>query len=340
MIEGTCVVSKELPANFKLLPSEEEVMDNPKRFCEMQVAINNYTNLAQKTGQRYVLQHKSPHYTTKDLDEYYELDFSREIPTNSKHLRGFEFSIVTHRGCIGNCNFCALKLIQGEKIISRSEESLLREMKKFTDKTYFRGNVDDLGGPSANMYGMDCSLRDSCRKDCLDCKKLDKSHLKLLELLKKSRTVPGIKNVYIRSGIRYDLAPKEYIKEIAENHIYDTLRVAPEHVNKKVLHLMNKDYGNFTEFLNFFNGLKSGKRLSYYFITAHPGSSMEEAEELALKIRNLNNVSLQIFTPTPMTNSTCMYHTGLDPETKKKIYVPYSYREKKEQKRIGMRYLE
>ncbi len=339
-IEGTCMVSKELPSNFKSLPSEEEVMENPKLFCEMQLMINNYTNLAQKTGQRYVLQHKSPQYSSKDLDEYYELDFSREIPTNSKHLRGFEFSVVTHRGCIGNCNFCALRLIQGEKIISRSEESLLKEIKSFTNKTYFRGNVDDLGGPSANMYGMDCELKDKCHKDCLDCHKLDTSHSKLLELLKKSRTISGINNVYIRSGVRYDLAPKRYIKEIAENHIYDTLRVAPEHVNKKVLHLMNKDYGDFTEFLNFFNSLKSGKSLSYYFITAHPGSSMDEAEELALKIKNLHNVSLQIFTPTPMTNSTCMYHTGLDPETKKKIYVPYSYREKKEQKRIGMRYLE
>jgi len=336
MIEGSCFISKELPNNFKELPTEEEVIESKEKFCEMQLMINNHTNLAQKTGQRYILQYKSPQYTTENLDEYYELDFTREIPSDSKHLRGFEFSVVTHRGCVGNCNFCALRLIQGNKIISRSEESILKEIKKFNKMIYFRGNVDDLGGPSANMYGMDCSLKDKCRKDCLNCKKLDKSHSKLLELLKKARNLSGINNVYIRSGIRYDLAPKKYIKKIAENHIYDTLKIAPEHVDKKVLHLMNKDHGDFKEFLNFFNSLKSGKELSYYFITAHPGSSMKEAEELALEIRDLNNVSVQVFTPTPMTMSTCMYHTGLDPETKKKIYVPYSYREKKEQKRVLM----
>ena len=334
MIEGTCLISKELPDNFKELPSEEEVIENKEKFCDMQLMINNYTNVAQKTGQRYILQYKSPQYTTENLDEYYELDFTREIPSDSKHLRGFEFSVVTHRGCVGNCNFCALRLIQGNKIISRSEKSILKEIKSFPNKIYFRGNVDDLGGPSANMYGMDCSLRESCRKDCLNCEKLDKSHSKLLELLKKVRNLSGINKVYIRSGIRYDLAPKKYIKEIAENHIYDTLKIAPEHVDKKVLHLMNKDYGDFTEFLNFFNSLNSGKELSYYFITAHPGSSMKEAEELALEIRDLRNVSVQVFTPTPMTMSTCMYHTGLDPETKKKIYIPYSYKEKKDQKRI------
>ena len=207
-----------------------------------------------------------------------------------------------------------------------------------TKLPHFKGNVDDLGGPSANMYGMDCR---KCEKsNCLECKQLDKSHQKLIQLLRKARKIPDIKNVYLRSGIRYDLAPKEYIKEIAEHHLYDTLRIAPEHVNKEVLQLMNKNNGDFKEFVDFFNSLKCGKGLSYYYIAAHPGSSMKEAKELGEIVRGLKLVSLQVFTPTPMTLSTCMYYTGINPLTGKKVYVPYTYREKKEQKKAVMERLE
>ena len=345
-IKGTCLISRELPKDFILLPSEEELIpvkdddktieESKQKFMQMQLQLNNYQNLAQPTGKRFILQYQSPQYTSKDLDEYYELPFSREIPKDSKHLRGFEFSVVTHRGCIGNCNFCALRMIQGDKIISRSEESILREIKNLTKLPYFKGNIDDLGGPSANMYGMDCQL---CHKNCLDCNKLERNHKKLIQLLKKARQIPGIKCVYIRSGIRYDLAPHDYIKEVAEHHIYDTLRIAPEHVNQDVLRLMNKNKGNYKEFVKYFNSLKSGKKISYYFIAAHPGSSMKEAKELADAVKGLTNVSLQIFTPTPMTMSTCVYYTGIDPKNKKKVYVPYTYKEKKEQKRIVMREL-
>lgn len=332
-IKGTCIIGRELPKEFVLLPSEEEVISSKEKFLEMQLKINNYQNLAQSTGKRFVLQYQSPQYTSKDLDEYYELPFTRTVPKDCPHLRGFEFSVVTHRGCLGNCHFCALKLVQGDKIISRSEESILREIKNLTKLTYFKGNVDDFTGPSANMYGMDCH---QCQGDCLNCKKLDRGHTRLRRLLKKARSLPGIKHVYLRSGIRYDLAPPEYLKEIAKHHLYDTLRIAPEHVNKKVLELMGKDQGEWKEFVQFFNRLKSGKELSYYFITAHPGSSMKEAQELGQAIKGLKNVSLQVFTPTPMTLSTCMYYTGLNPWTKEKVYVPYTYKEKKEQKRVVM----
>ena len=293
--------------------------------------------MAQKVGNRYLLQYQSPEYTSKDLDEYYELPFTREIPV--RELRGFEFSVVTHRGCIGNCSFCALKLVQGDKIISRSEESILREIKGFKELPYFRGNVDDFGGPSANMYGMDCEKRDKCHKECIDCKSLEKDHSKLLHLLKKARSLSEVKNIYICSGIRYDLAPKEYIKEIAKHHIYDTLRIAPEHVNKNVLELMNKNCGELKEFIEFFDSLNCGKELSYYFITSHPGATMKEEQELAQKIKGWKNVRIQIFTPTPMTTSTCMYYTEMNPRTKEKVYVPYSYSEKKEQKRAVMKNL-
>ena len=125
-IDGTCIVGRELPDKFIELPSEEEVLASKEKFGEMQLKLSNYYNMAQKTGKRYVVQHKSPEYTTADLDEYYELPFTRAIPT--KKLRGFEFSIVTHRGCFGNCSFCSLQLVQGEKIISRSEKSILKEI--------------------------------------------------------------------------------------------------------------------------------------------------------------------------------------------------------------------
>jgi uncharacterized radical SAM protein YgiQ len=328
-IKGTCIVTKEINKDATILPSFDEVTKSKEKFCDMQNLLSNNKNLIQKIDNRYILQYKSPVYTSKDLDEYYELSFTRSTP---KELRGFEFSVVTHRGCIANCNFCSLVLLHGNKIISRSKDSILNEIKKITKLKNFKGNIDDLGGPSANMYGMDCDC-DIKNKDCMKCSKLDKTNKKLLDLLKKSRAIKGVNNIYIKSGIMYHLCSKDYIKEIAKHHTFDTIRIAPEHVNKNILKLMNKDYGDLKEFQNEFN--KHGKELSYYFIMAHPGSSMKESHELANEIKKLKNANnVQIFTPTPMTVSTCMYYTGLNPKTKEKIYVPYSYNEKKQQKRI------
>lgn len=331
-IDGTCVVSKEKPKDFTELPSYEEVSKSKEKFCDMQNLFDVNRNLAQKINDRYVLQHKSPKYNSKDLDEYYELPFTREIKT--EHLRGFEFSIVTHRGCIGECNFCSLKIMQGSRIISRSEESILREIKRIAKMKHFKGNIDDLGGPSANMYGMDCYK--CVNGHCVDCEKLDRSNKKLINLLRKARKIPGVKKIFIRSGIRYDLASKEYIDEITKYHLSGTLKIAPEHVNKNVLRLMNKDKGDLDKFVNDFK--RTGKKLAFYFMTAHPGSSMKEAKELRDAVKRLKNAeSVQVFTPTPMTVSTCMYYTSLDPKTRKKIYVPYTYSEKKKQKEILFR---
>jgi uncharacterized radical SAM protein YgiQ len=299
----------------------------------MQLLFSNYSNLSQKTGDFYILQYKFPKYTSKDLDEYYELLYTRQV---TKELRGFEFSVVTHRGCIGNCNFCSLRLTSGDKIISRSQDSILREIKYITTLPHFKGNIDDLSAPSANMYGMDCNLYYDCNKACISCNKLDKSNKKLIELLQKAREVKGIKKIFIRSGIRYDLVTDDYLKEL-KHHISGTLKIAPEHVNPNVLGLMNKDKGNLKDFIERFNRLGCGE-LSFYFMTAHPGSSMNEAEELAKAIKKLTNTEqVQIFTPTPMTMSTCMYYTGLNPITKLPVYVPYTFAEKKEQKRVLMR---
>ena len=329
-ILGTCIVSNNVPPKFIELPSHEQVLESKEKFCDMQNLFSNNRNLAEKYAKEgYILQFKSPEYKSRDLDEYYELPFTREIKSNE--LKGFEFSIVTHRGCIGNCNFCSLSLLSGRRIISRSEDSIIREVERMVKLPHFKGNIDDLGGPSANMYGMDCN---ACEGECLNCPKLNKTHSRLIKLMRKLRNINGVKKVFVRSGIRYDLVNEEYLKDLVKYHISGKLKIAPEHVNKDVLELMNKGKADLGKFIEDFNKLGCGE-LAFYFMVGHPGTGMKESEELAARIEKLRNAeSVQLFTPTPMTVSTCMYYTSMNPKTKKKIYVPYSFREKKEQKRI------
>ncbi|KYC45481.1 MAG: hypothetical protein AMQ74_01900 [Candidatus Methanofastidiosum methylothiophilum] len=335
-IFGTCIISKELENDFDILPSFKEVKEDPVKFCEMQKALSNNKNLAQFYDNNYLLQYAYPEYTQEDLDWIYSLPFSRKLHPESL-LKMAKFSVVTHRGCIGNCNFCSLRLHQGDKIISRSEESILKEIVSLTKNKEFKGYIDDLGGPSANMYGMDCAER--CNNDCLKCSKLDKSHAKLIRLLKKARAIKGIKKVFVRSGIRYDLAieSKDYIKELSEHHISGCLKIAPEHFSEEVLKNMNKDNSRFDEFVSFFENLNIGKKqyLRYYLMICHPGDDEEEILKMKNKIKNLSNIeSFQVFTPTPMTNSTCMYWTGINPITMKKVKVIHDYKTKKKLKRI------
>jgi uncharacterized radical SAM protein YgiQ len=337
-IKGTCIISKDLDLdldrieeNIKL-PSWDEVSESKEKYCDMQNLFSVEKNLYQKIDNRYIIQYNYPNYSSNDLDYYYSFPYSRKMP---KNLRGFEFSVVSHRGCIGECNFCSLKLTQGNKIISRSEESILEEIKNITKLPNFKGNIDDLGGPSANMYGMDCNKCNDKSKSCIECKNLNRTNKRLVNLLKKALEIKGIKNIYIRSGIRFDLCSKEYLKLLCSKHIYDTLKIAPEHINKNVLKLMNKDKGELKDFIKDFKKYLCGKEISFYFMTAHPGSSIKEAKELADYIKTLKNCeTVQIFTPTPMTISTCMYYTGLNTKNKEKIYIPYTYNEKKEQKRL------
>jgi uncharacterized radical SAM protein YgiQ len=328
-IEGTCIRERELPEEFIELPSHEIVSKSKEKFCDMQNLFDSNKNLAEKIDNFYVLQFKFPEYTSKDLDEYYEMPFTRKI--SGDNLKGFEFSVVTHRGCIGDCNFCSLRLMCLGNITSRSEESILREIKYITKLPNFKGNIDDLGGPSANMYGMDCN---KCKNNrCINCKNLDKSHSKLIHLLKEIKKIREVKKLFVRSGVRFDLATDEYLREL-KPHISGTLKIAPEHVSANVLELMNKDKGDVNEFIERFRKLGCGE-LSFYFMVAHPGTTMKEAKELADKMKNLKNTkSVQIFTPTPMTNSTCMYYTGLNPRDKKPVYIPRSYKDKKDQRRI------
>lgn len=335
-IGGTCIISREIDSSFELLPLFEEVKNNKIKFCEMHAAFSNTKNLAQEYNNNYVLQYKYPDYTPEDLDWIYSLDYSRNLNPKSL-LKMAKFSVVTHRGCIGKCNFCSVALHQGDKIISRTEKSILNEIKKLTKHPDFKGYIDDFGGPSANMYGMDCDRK--CSSICMTCKDLDTSHKKILSLLRRARKIKGIKKIFIRSGIRYDLAlnSKEYIKEISDHHISGCLKIAPEHFSEKVLKLMNKDNSRFDEFISFFESVNKDKKqhLKYYIMICHPGDSEREILILKDRISRLKNIEkFQVFTPTPMSISACMYWTGLNPFTLEKIKVIHDYKTKKKLKRI------
>lgn len=335
-IAGTCIKARDRPDGFETLPPFKKVVEDKKAFCEMTVALSNRKNLAQGYDNNFVLQYKYPDYTTADLDWIFSLGYERVLRPGST-LELAHFSVVTHRGCFGRCNFCSIALHQGDKIISRSEKSIIDEIRRLTKHPQWKGYIDDLGGPSVNMYGMDCESR--CDKGCLGCKKLDMSHSRLLSLMRKARDVPGVKKVFVRSGIRYDLAleSREYIKELSEHHVSGTLKIAPEHFDREVLALMNKDNSRFNEFVDLFEKLnqRSGQALRYYLMIGHPGDDEVKVQALKERTVGLKNIEkFQYFTPTPMSVSSCMYWTGLDPFTLKPVKVVYDYHSKKILKRI------
>jgi uncharacterized radical SAM protein YgiQ len=317
------------------------VSGDSAKFCEAQRLFSNRRQLAQAHAGRYVLQFPMPEYTTADLDWICGLPYSRHVPPGFSEFALARFSVVTHRGCIGDCSFCSLALHQGDRIVSRSEGSIIEEIRRLTRHPEFKGYIDDLGGPTANMYGMDCPA--PCPEGrCLPCKKLDRSHSRLIRLMKRARAVPGVKKVFVRSGIRYDLAmeSREYLRELCAHHISGLLKIAPEHVSPRVLRLMNKGRDRSAEFRRLFKELNRGRRqqLKGYYMVAHPGTSEKEACELARHLEKLQREGerpvegVQVFTPTPMTRSTCMYRTGVDPITCEPVYVPRTFAEKKAQK--------
>jgi len=350
-IRGTATIRAEAPEGALIIPSFEEVQADKDKFCEAQKRLTTRKTIAQKHANRFVVQYAAPEYTPADLDRVYGLPFTRRIPDSFPELGMARFSVQTHRGCRGRCSFCSLSLHQGDRIVSRSERSILEEIRRMTKHPEWRGFVDDLGGPTANMYGLDEAG-------------IEEAHRRLIGLMRAARKVPGVKKVFVRSGIRYDLAVEspEYVRELARHHVSGLLKVAPEHVSEKVLRLMNKSGGRLKleEFRKMFaeaassetgeagggrDGARGGYRerpqhLKYYFMVAHPGTSEKEARELADFLRELERggekpvEGVQIFTPTPMTRSTCMYHTGKDPITGETVYVPRPYAEKKAQKRM------
>lgn len=290
--------------------------------------------------------------STPELDLIYELPFTRcahpsyhdPIPA----LEPVQFSIVSHRGCFGGCSFCALTHHQGRIIQSRSEESLVREVQRFTNREDFRGVVQDVGGPTANMYMLSCPrwIKEGACRDrvcSVSCPSLEVNLRKQIELLKKLRSIPGVERVFISSGIRHDLIcadSSSYLEEICKHHVSGHLKVAPEHISKTVTAYMNKpDLEMFEEFREYFaNAVSQTDKELYilpYFMSGHPGCTIRDMILLAEYIRDnrLYTEQVQDFTPSPMTVSTTMYYTGLNPFTMKPIHVPKG-REKRIQRAL------
>jgi uncharacterized radical SAM protein YgiQ len=279
--------------------------------------------------------------TQEELDSIYELPFSRcshpsyKLPIPA--LEPVQFSVTSHRGCFGGCSFCALTHHQGRIIQSRSSDSIVREVTRMTKMPAFRGTVQDIGGPTANMYSLSCDQWES-RGACADrhcspsCKNLSTSHEDQCRLLERLRGIPGVKHVFIGSGIRYDLVLADdsgYLGTVCDHHISGHLKVAPEHIAPVVTGIMNKPGREvFDRFCTAFETLQQGKKkrqyLLPYFMSGHPGCTIPDMIALAEYIRdhNLYTEQVQDFTPTPMSVSSCMYYTGLNPFTLEPVHVP------------------
>jgi uncharacterized radical SAM protein YgiQ len=313
--------------------------------------------VAEPYGERCVVQNPPPlPLTQQKLDALYELPFTRaphpcygekDIPA----LRTVLTSVVTHRGCFGGCSFCSIGHHQGRIIQSRSRASVLREVETLTRNPRFKGTISDVAGPSANMYGYACDRAESgqaCpRPHCLHpspCKRLRDGYERTLRLLRAVRKAPGVKHAFIQSGIRHDLALSgkglAYLEELVNHHVSGTLKVAPEHSEKKVLDLMRKpDFAAYEEFKRLFDKMnrRAGLRqyLVSYFISAHPGCGLEEMKALRgnLKRLGLEPEQIQDYTPLPGTEASVMFATGLDPFTDRPIFVARSDRERRQQRR-------
>lgn len=289
--------------------------------------------------------------TTNELDRIYELPYSRAAHPSYKEpvpaLEPVRFSITSHRGCFGSCSFCALTHHQGRIVQSRSIESIIREATKLTRMSWFKGIIQDVGGPTANMYGLTCASwkHGACRdKLCsADCPSMDADHKHQVELLRRLRAIPGVRKVFIGSGIRHDLVLADrsgYLEELCRHHVSGHLKIAPEHVVGKVTECMHKPPKEVLDaFRQRFDAVNrvSGKEqyLVPYLMSGHPGCTVADMIDLAEYIRDhrMYTEQVQDFTPTPMTVSTAMYYTGLDPFTLKAVHVPKG-REKRIQRAI------
>ncbi|WP_263832766.1 YgiQ family radical SAM protein [Sulfurospirillum oryzae] len=367
-VKGLCYISKEPKEEYLTLPSHDETLADKLKFMDMfDIFYHNNDpisakGLCQKVDARYLIQNPPALYlTTEEMDEVSALPFMRDVhPYHKKDgavkaLETIKFSISTHQGCYGECSFCAISVHQGRTIRSRSEDSILKEAKHFTTYKDFKGIISDLGGPTANMYGYECSKKLSkgtCEdKSCMFpklCKALKPTHKKQLDLLRKVRALPGIKKAFVASGIRYDLISDdksygyEYLKEIVEHHLSGQMKIAPEHIDDEILALMGKPgKESLVEFKALFDRLsrESGKKqfLTYYLIAAHPGCEekhMHSLKQFASNVLKINPEQAQIFTPTPSTYATLMYYTGLHPITRKPLFVEKDMHKKERQKEI------
>ena len=348
------------------LHSFEECQRSKRAEAENYQVIERESNkiecatLVQRHGDRLVVVNPpEPPMTTEEIDASFDLPYMR-LPHPKYKKRGpipaFEmirWSVNTHRGCFGGCSFCTISAHQGKQIASRSEESILNEVNLITQDPEFHGVLTDLGGPSANMWRMKGKNQELCRKctrySCsmpTMCKNLDSDHRAMSLLLKKVATHPKVKHLYVGSGIRCDLFTEgnggwQYFREVVLHHTSGRLKVAPEHTSEKVLKTMRKpSFTLFEETKRRFDEICKQAGLRYqlipYFISSHPGCRLQDMAELAVKMKHMGYrlEQIQDFTPTPMTLSTEMYYTGIDPTTMEPVYVARHPNEKQQQRQM------
>ena len=358
-IPGTCVMAKRVPEGFVEIASLEEVTASKRAYAlafreqyEQQDPVRGKP-LAQKHGKKYLLQNvPDMPLSREELDRVYALPYARNWhPMYDKDggvpaLAEVKYSIASVRGCFGACNFCALTFHQGRIVTSRSKKSILEEAKGFVKEKDFKGYIHDVGGPTANFRRPACDgqwKHGACKnKQCLfpaPCKNLVADHREYMDILRSLRELDGVKKVFVRSGIRYDYVLQDmksgFLSEIAKHHVSGQLKVAPEHVSPRTLHYMGKPgcevYDDFVRRYKQINehlGLK--QYLVPYFMSSHPGCTLEDAIRLAeyMKKTGQHPDQVQDFYPTPGTMSTTMFYTGLDPRDMTEVYVPRSPHEK------------
>lgn len=367
-IRGLSYISKEIKEGYLELPSYENCVKDKKEFIKaFETFYHNCDSilskgLYQKCGDRYLIQNPpSENFSSRELDAIYSMDFERDVHPYYKKmgevraLDTIKTSVTTHRGCYGECNFCAIAIHQGRTVISRTEDSIVDEVKEITKMKKFKGNIADVGGPTANMYQVECKKKlkfGACQdRRCLypqKCPALKIDHSKQIDLLKRLKGIDKIKKIFIASGIRYDMILDDkkcgqmYMEEIIKDHVSGQMKIAPEHTEDKVLSLMGKQgKAPLKEFKEKFYQInkKLGKKqfLTYYLIAAHPGCNekdMLDLKRFASAELRVNPEQVQIFTPTPLTYSTLMYYTEMDPFTGKKLFVEKDNGKKQKQKDI------
>lgn len=366
--DGTVYLESDknaLPENTVIVNSYDEVSSDKTAYAETflkqsaeQDAVRGKP-VAQLDRDFYVVQNPpSMPLTTQELDDVYMLPYERDYHPIYKSQGGVpaisevKFSLTSCRGCFGGCSFCALTFHQGRTITSRSHESLLAEAEILTKLPGFKGNIHDVGGPTANFRAPSCKRQLThgvCKnRQCLfptPCKNLEVSHSDYLSLLRKLRKVNGVKRVFVRSGIRYDYLlydnDESFFTELCKYHISGQLKVAPEHISDHVLKYMGKPgqsvYEKFSDkFYEINERLGKKQFLVPYLMSSHPGSRIKDAVYLAefLRDNHMNPEQVQDFYPTPGSLSTCMYYTGIDPRTMTEVYVPKSYEEKQMQRAL------
>ena len=364
-IKGICYVANEIPEGAIECPSYEAISTDKNTFAKaFKIQFDEQDPyygkaVAQGHGNRYVVQN-SPALplTQEEMDHVYSLPYMRKwhpmydgaggVPA----LAEVQFSITSHRGCFGSCSFCAITSHQGRIIQNRSHESIVEEAKRMTTMDGFKGYIHDVGGPTANFRHVACEKQlkvGACKgKTCAApkaCPQLNTNHDDYVSILRKVRNVKGVKKVFVRSGLRYDYVlddnNKEFVKELCEHHVSGQLKVAPEHVSEHVTTIMgkaNKSY--FLKFKSWFDeaNRKLGKQqfLVPYFMSSHPGCTLEDAIELAefLRDQNMTPEQVQDFIPTPGSLSTAMYYTGINPLTGEPVYVAKKGRDKAMQRAL------